>query len=75
MSANNGSMDDLWSDGKGVNRTAETLRALYPDIGHRTSDGDATGRGKVYFAAGSYLTSTSGYYRIISKNTEEGGAG
>ncbi len=75
MSANNGSLDAVWSDGKGVSRTSETLRALYPDFGYRTSDGDATGRGKVYFAAGSYLTSTSGYYRIISKNTDEGGSG
>ena len=75
ISANNGSTDTVFSDGRGISRTAETLRALYPNTGDKADNGDATGMGKVYFTAGAYLAAMPGYYRIISKNAEEGGSG
>tara|TARA_R110002020_G_scaffold229943_7_gene440714 strand:+ start:416 stop:3370 length:2955 start_codon:yes stop_codon:yes gene_type:complete len=75
ISANNGSITTQFSDGKPINRTSETLRALYTDIGHINAEGEVTGLGKVYFTAASYLSASPGYYRIISKNIEEGGLG
>ena len=75
MSANNGSISTLFSDGKAISRTGETLRALYPNNGHINSEGEATGLGKLYFCAATYLSASPGYYRIISKNIEEGGLG
>ena len=75
ISANNGSITMQFSDGKPVSRTGETLRALYTDIGHINSEGEVTGLGKIYFCAATYLSASPGYYRIISKNIEEGGLG
>jgi len=53
----------------GVDRTEETLAALYPNIG------SPDGRGKIYFAAASYLSALPGYYRIISDSEINGGQG
>jgi hypothetical protein len=50
-------------------RTELTLKELYP------TTGSTNGKGKIYFASGSYLSALPGYYRIISFNPDSGGSG
>lgn len=68
-------IDDWYGNNSKLTTTTDTkardmLRALYDS--DTQYNGIIDGRGKIYFAVSPYLTSTSGYYRVISWNSGDG---
>lgn len=68
-------IDDWYGNNSKLTTTTDTkardmLRALYDS--DTQYNGIIDGRGKIYFAVSPYLTSTSGYYRVVSWNSGDG---
>ena len=50
----------------GIPQVQETLKALYPNDDSLEGKGNLNGFGKIYYLSQNYLTSTPGWYRVIS---------
>ena len=50
----------------GISQVQETLKALYPNDNAAPGKGNIDGFGKIYYLSQNYLTSTPGWYRVIS---------
>jgi hypothetical protein len=50
----------------GIPQVQETLQALYPNSSAIEGKGNIDGFGKIYYLSQNYLTSTPGWYRVIS---------